>query len=87
MSAVELKRLKDTFSKYGTSGGMLLQSVFFSDILGDTVPNNLAEVCCATAELDEPHSSSNSLFLSISSSIQHGVEQQRVSISKTSCVD
>lgn len=44
VNTVELKRLKDTFSKYATSGGLLQQSVFFSDILGDTVPNNLAEV-------------------------------------------
>lgn len=45
VNTVELKRLKDTFSKYATPSGLLQQSIFFSEILGDTVPNNLAEVC------------------------------------------
>ncbi|XP_046459200.1 ubiquitin carboxyl-terminal hydrolase 32-like isoform X2 [Daphnia pulex] len=44
VNTVELKRLKDTFSKYATPSGLLQQSIFFSEILGDTVPNNLAEL-------------------------------------------
>jgi len=44
VNAVELKRLKDAFSKHSTSGGQLQQTVFSSDILGETVPNNLAEL-------------------------------------------
>jgi hypothetical protein len=44
VNAVELKRLKDAFSKHSTSSGLLQQNVFLSDILGETVPNNLAEV-------------------------------------------
>jgi hypothetical protein len=47
VNTVELKRLKDTFSKYATPNGLLQQSIFLSEILGDTVPNNLAEVCGA----------------------------------------
>lgn len=43
VNPVELKRLKDAFSKYSTSSGLLQQNVFLSDILGETVPNNLAE--------------------------------------------
>ena len=39
----ELKRLKDTFSKYATSGGLLQQNLFLSEVLGDTVPSSIAE--------------------------------------------
>ncbi|KZS03438.1 Uncharacterized protein APZ42_033875 [Daphnia magna] len=41
---VELKRLKDTFGKYSTPNGLLQQSIFLSEIIGDTVPNNLADL-------------------------------------------
>lgn len=44
VNSVELKRLKDAFSKHSTSGGLLQQSVFFSDILGETVPSDLAKL-------------------------------------------
>lgn len=39
--------MKDAFSKHSTSGGVLQQGVFFSEILGETVPSNLAELVYA----------------------------------------
>ena len=44
VSSTEFKRLKDAFSKHSTSSGHLQQAVFFSDVLGETVPNSLAEL-------------------------------------------
>ena len=44
MSEAELKRLKDVFKRSSTLGGYMTQNVFIREVLGDGVPQKLAEV-------------------------------------------
>ena len=42
-----VKRLRDTFDRYASSGGYLPQVTFTRDIFGDGMPSKLAEVSVA----------------------------------------
>ena len=44
VSEAELKRLKDVFKRSSTLSGSMTQNVFIKEVLGDGVPQRLAEV-------------------------------------------